>query len=145
MTRMVTPMKTRLKKGDEVVVISGKAKGQSGKISAVITDRNRVIVAGLNMAKVHVSARKAAALQQEPGIVQKELSIAFSNVMLKDPTTGKPTKLGYRLEADGSKVRVAKASGTVVDTLRRAKTSTTTSKTTAATKSAAQPSKSKSK
>jgi large subunit ribosomal protein L24 len=142
MTRMVTPMKTRLKKGDEVVVISGKAKGQSGKITTVITDRNRVIVAGLNMAKVHVSARKAAAAQQEPGIVQKELSIAFSNVMLKDPTTGKPTKLGYRLEADGSKVRVAKASGTVVDTIRRAKDST---KTTATAKTAVKPSKSKSK
>jgi large subunit ribosomal protein L24 len=124
-------LNSKLKAGDEVIVIAGKAKGQSGKIARVITANNRVIISGINLAKVHVSARKAMAKQQEPGIVSKELSIAASNVMLKDAKTGKPTRLGYRLEADGSKVRVAKKSNTVVDTIKKAK----------ATKAKAQPAK----
>jgi len=115
-------LQSKLKKGDEVIVIAGKSKGQSGKIIKVITATNRVLVEGVNLVKKHVSARQAAARQQEPGIVQKETSLAVSNVMLKDPGTGKPTRVGYRLEADGSKVRVAKASGTVLETVSKPKT-----------------------
>jgi large subunit ribosomal protein L24 len=112
---------SKLKKGDEVVVISGKSKGQSGTISTVITTTNRVIVEGVNLVKKHLSARAAAAKQMEPGIIEKPASIAISNVMLKDPKTGEPTRVGYRVEADGSKVRVAKKSGSVLDTVKKAK------------------------
>jgi|GEM_PF-34474 len=117
-------LQSKLKKGDEVVVITGKSKGQSGKIIKVITQTNRVLVEGVNLVKKHLSARQAMARQQEPGVFQKETSIAVSNVMLKDPKTGKPTRVGYRVEADGSKVRVAKASNTVLDTISKAKTET---------------------
>ena len=117
-------LQSKLKKGDEVIVITGKSKGQSGKIIKVIAETNRVLVEGVNLVKKHLSARQAMARQQEPGIIQKETSIAVSNVMLKDPKTGKPTRVGYRVEADGSKVRVAKASNTVLDTISKAKTET---------------------
>ena len=71
-------------------------------------------------------------LQQEPGQIQVETSIAVSNLMLKDPKTGKPTRVGYRVEADGSKVRVAKGSNTVLDTISKAKSSEGTKKPAAA-------------
>ncbi|NBV54105.1 MAG: 50S ribosomal protein L24 [Proteobacteria bacterium] len=114
-----TRLQSKLKKGDEVIVISGKDKGKSGKIISVITATNRVLVEGVKLVKKHLSAQKAMARQQQPGVIQKETSIAVSNVMLKDPKTGKPTRVGYRVEADGSKVRVAKASGTVIDTVKK--------------------------
>ena len=116
-------LQSKLKKGDEVIVISGKAKGQSGRIASVLTETNRVIVGGLLMAKKHLSARKAFAMQKEPGVVQKELSIHASNVMLKDPKSGKPTKVAYKIAADGAKQRVAKKSGEVIDTIKKAKAS----------------------
>lgn len=114
-------LQSKLKKGDEVIVITGRDKGKSGKITSVLTSLNRVVVEGVNVVKKHISQRQAMARQTEPGIVSKEMSIAVSNVMLKDPKTGKPTRVGYRLEADGSKVRVAKASDTVIDTVKKAK------------------------
>jgi large subunit ribosomal protein L24 len=117
-------LQSKLKKGDEVIVITGKSKGQSGKIIRVITETNRVYVEGINLVKKFLSAQKAMAKQQEPGIISKETSIAVSNLMLKDPKTGKPTRVGYRIEADGSKVRIAKASGTVLDTISKSKSST---------------------
>lgn len=132
---------SKLKKGDEVIVISGKDKGKSGKIIKVITETNRVLVEGVKLVKKHLSARKAMAAQTEPGISTKETSIAVSNVMLKDPKTGKPTRVGYRVEADGSKVRVAKASGTVIDTVKKAKSSSKKS----ADKASAKSTKTKSK
>ena len=114
--------KSKLKKGDEVIVIAGKDKGKSGKILKVITETSRAVVEGVQLVKKHLSAQKAMARQQEPGVFQKETSIAISNLMLKDPKTGKATRVAYRVEADGSKVRVAKASGTVVDTIKKAQT-----------------------
>lgn len=114
-------IQSKLKKGDEVIVIAGRDKGKSGKITDVITAAGRVVVEGVNTVKKHISQRQAMARQTESGIVSKEMAIAVSNVMLKDPTTGKPTRIGYRVEADGSKVRVAKASGTVLDTVKKAK------------------------
>jgi large subunit ribosomal protein L24 len=116
-----TEFTSKLKKGDDVIVTSGKNKGQSGKIKQVITSSGRVVIEGINLIKKHISAKAAIRLQREPGIVTKEAAIAISNVMLKDPKTGKPTKVGYKTEADGSKVRVAKASGTVIDTIKKAK------------------------
>ena len=109
---------TRLKKGDEVIVIAGKDKGKSGRITSMVTATGRVVVEGINTVKKHVTARVAMARQQEPGVVNKELPLSISNVMLKDPKTGKPTRVGYKLE-NGSKVRVAKASGTVLDTISK--------------------------
>lgn len=114
-------LQSKLKKGDEVIVISGKDKGKSGKIISVFTEKNRVLVEGIKLVKKHLSARKAMAAQKEPGITTKETSVPVSNVMLKDPKTGKPTRIGYKIEADGSKVRIAKASGTVIDTIKKAK------------------------
>ena len=113
-------LQSKLKKGDEVIVITGRDKGKSGKIVSVLTQAGRVVVEGINLVKKHVSQRQAMAAQTEPGMTQKEMSIAVSNVMLKDPSTGKPTRVGYRMEADGSKVRVAKASNTVIDTVKKA-------------------------
>jgi large subunit ribosomal protein L24 len=114
-------LQSKLKKGDDVIVISGKAKGQGGKIARVLIATNRVVVSGLMMAKKHLSARKAMATQQEPGIVSKELSIHASNVMLKDPKSGKATKVAYKITAEGAKQRVAKKSGEVIDTIKKAK------------------------
>lgn len=113
-------LQSKLKKGDEVIVISGKSKGQSGKITKVVTETNRVYIEGVNLVKKFISARKAMMLQREPGQIETETSIAVSNVMLKDPKSGKPTRVGYRIEADGSKVRVAKGSNTVLDTIKKA-------------------------
>ena len=62
-------------------------------------------------------------LQTEAGVINKEMPLAISNVMLADPKTGKPTRVGYRMEKDGSKVRVAKASGEVIDTIKKATSS----------------------
>ena len=138
-----TGLKSKLKKGDEVIVITGKSKGQSGKITRVVTETNRVYVEGVNLVKKFLSARKAMMLQQEPGQIQVETSIAVSNLMLKDPKTGKPTRVGYRIEADGSKVRIAKGSNTVLDTISKA--SDGTKKTTAAKAPKASAAKSKSK
>lgn len=114
-------LQSKLKKGDEVIVISGKSKGQSGKITKVITATGRVYVEGVNLVNKFLSARKAMMMQREPGQIQAEASINVSNVMLKDPKTGKPTRVGYRIEADGSKVRIAKASNSVLDTVKKAK------------------------
>lgn len=137
-------LQSKLKKGDEVIVVSGKSKGQSGKITKVVTETNRVYVEGVNTVKKFLSARKAMMLQREPGQIEVEASMAVSNVMLKDPTTGKATRVGYRIEADGSKVRIAKASNTVLDTISKAK-ATAGEKTSAAKASKASASKAKSK
>lgn len=142
MPNTVNTLQSKLKKGDEVIVITGKSKGQSGKIVRVVTATNRVYVEGVNLVKKFLSAQKAMASQQEPGMVQKESSIAISNVMLKDPKTGQPTRVGYRLEADGSKVRIAKKSGTVLDTVSKAKAEGKT-KTPAKAKASATKAKSK--
>lgn len=127
---------SKLKRGDDVVVISGKSKGQSGKIARVITATNRVVVEGVNMVKKHLSQKDAMRLGREPGVVQKEASIHVSNVMLKDPKTGAPTRVGYKVNDDGSKVRVAKKSGTELDTVKKAN---------GAAKKSAKPTKAKSK
>jgi large subunit ribosomal protein L24 len=98
-----------LKKGDEVIVIAGKDKGKRGKITKVITAKDRVIVDGLNVAKRHMKA----SMTTEPGIVMKEMSLHVSNVMMADPKTGNPTRIGYKTE-NGQKVRFAKKSGEVI-------------------------------
>ena len=101
----------KLSHGDTVIVISGKDKGKKGTVMRVLHDRNRVIVSGVNMATKHV--KKTA--QAEGKKVKFEVSIHASNVMIVDPKSGKPARIGYKIDAaTGQKVRIAKGSGTVL-------------------------------
>lgn len=95
-----------LKKGDEVIITAGKDKGKEGMISKVMHDKNKVIVENLNMVSKHAKGQNG----QEGGIISKEAAIAASNVMLIDPKTKKPTRVGYKVE-QGKKTRVSKKSG----------------------------------
>ena len=105
-------LKSSLRRGDNVVVIAGKDKGKTGRISKVNTKTNRVIVEGVNMVKRH---QKATQMGDETGIVTKEAAIDVSNVMIADPKTGKPTRIGHKILKDGTKVRYAKSSGEVIE------------------------------
>jgi len=99
----------KIKKGDEVVVISGKYKGVKGKVLQVRPDESRVVVEGVNRHKWHIKPT-----QEKPGhIVDREAPIHVSNVALMDPKTKKATRVGYKMEGD-KKVRVSKKSGTQI-------------------------------
>lgn len=102
--------KLKIRKGDEVVVRTGKDKGKKGSVIQVFPKEQRVRVSGVNIAKRHTSASRGEA----GGIIEKEISLHISNVGLADPKTGKPTRVGKKLLADGSKVRFAKSSGEVI-------------------------------
>ncbi|MDR0296518.1 MAG: 50S ribosomal protein L24 [Rickettsia sp.] len=103
-------IKLKIKKGDEVIVITGKNKGKKGKVLKVFPEQNRAIVSGVNVARKHVKPSKTS----EGGIVSKELSIDISNVAHIDPKTGNPTKIAFKILEDGSKVKVAKKSGEII-------------------------------
>jgi large subunit ribosomal protein L24 len=103
--------KLKIRKGDTVIVTTGKDKGKQGEVIRMFPVENRAVVRGLNMAKRHT--RQTAS--QEGGIISKEMPIHVSNLALRDPKTGKPTRVGYKTLADGKKVRVAKGSGEVID------------------------------
>ena len=96
----------KLRKGDTVVVIAGKDKGKEGEILTVLPEDNKVIVQGVNIAKRH---KKATSQTQQAGIIEQAMPVNASNVMLVHK--GKPTRVGYKIKADGTKVRVAKKSG----------------------------------
>ncbi|MBT2649905.1 MULTISPECIES: 50S ribosomal protein L24 [Bacillaceae] len=100
-----------VKKGDKVVVISGKDKGKQGTILSAFPKQNRVLVEGINIVKKH---SKPSQLNPQGGIISKEAAIHVSNVMPLDPKSGKPTRVGYKIE-NGKKVRVAKISGESLD------------------------------
>lgn len=100
-----------VKKGDKVKVISGKNKGKEGVILASFPKQNRVLVEGVNIVKKH---QKPSQANQTGGIVEMEAPIHVSNVMFIDPSTGKPTRVGYKV-VDGKKVRVSKRTGEVLD------------------------------
>lgn len=100
-----------VKKGDKVMVISGKDKGKQGTILAAFPKTNRVLVEGVNMVKKHSKPTQA---NPQGGISNQEAPIHVSNVMPLDPKTGEVTRVGYKVE-DGKKVRVAKKSGQVLD------------------------------
>ncbi len=104
-------MAARIRKGDKVVVITGRDKGRSGEVIKVMPKENRALVRGVNM----VSRHQRQTAQQEGGIIRKEAPIHLSNVALADPTTGKPTKVGFKTLADGRKVRFAKSSGETIN------------------------------
>ncbi|NBP72153.1 MAG: 50S ribosomal protein L24 [Alphaproteobacteria bacterium] len=104
-------MAARIRKGDEVIVISGRDKGKKGSVLKVLTDQNRVLVAGVHMVKRHQRQTQT----EQGGIVEKEASIHVSNVALLDPDGGEATRVGFRSLEDGRKVRYAKRSGEVID------------------------------
>jgi large subunit ribosomal protein L24 len=99
----------KLKKGDPVVVLSGKDKGKEGTILRVLPKEDKVIVEGVNMAKKHQRPVRAT---MQAGIIDKDMPIHVSNVAYLHK--GKPTRLGYRVESDGTKVRVARRTGEVI-------------------------------
>ena len=104
-------MKFKIKKGDKVVVVTGRDKGKSGEVLRVLREENRVLVQGVNMVKRHT--RPSAG--QAGGIIEKEAAIHVSNVAHIDPKSSKPTRVGYKTLGDGRKVRFAKRSGEVLD------------------------------
>ena len=103
--------KLKIKKGDHVVVITGKDKGKKGEVLKVIPAENRAVVKGVSMVRRH--QRQTAA--QEGGIIAKEAPIDISNLAVEDPKDGKPTRVGYKFLKDGRKVRFARRSGEVID------------------------------
>jgi large subunit ribosomal protein L24 len=107
-------MAAKIKKGDTVIVITGRDKGKSGEVLEMHRDDDRVLVRGINMVKRH--QRQSAT--QEGGIISKESTIHLSNVALTDPKDGKPTRVGFKIVGKGEerkKVRVAKRSGVEID------------------------------
>jgi len=100
--------KLHVKKGDQVFVISGVSKGQKGKVLEVIREKERAIVEGVNMVSKNT---KPNAKYPQGGIIKKEAPIHISNLMLVDPSSGKPTRIGRRLNESGKLVRYSKKSG----------------------------------
>ncbi|MBL4595770.1 MAG: 50S ribosomal protein L24 [Robiginitomaculum sp.] len=104
-------MAAKIKKGDKVIVLTGKDKGRKGEVMKIITDTNRAIVSGLNMVKRHTKPT-----QYDPGgIKEKEASLHMSNLAIADPKSGTATRVGFKFLEDGKKVRFAKKSGEVID------------------------------
>jgi large subunit ribosomal protein L24 len=99
----------KIRKGDTVLVIAGKDKGKEGEVVRVLPKQDKVVVGGVNTAARHQRPRRA---NEQGGIVDKDMPIHVSNVMLVHK--GKPVRVGYRTEADGTKVRVARPSGEVI-------------------------------
>ena len=104
-------MAARVKKGDRVVVTTGRDKGKTGEVLGVMPKDGRVLVQGVNMIKRHTRPSQT----QQGGIIEREAPLHLSNVMLADPKTGEPTRVGFKVLDDGRKVRVAKRSGEVID------------------------------
>jgi large subunit ribosomal protein L24 len=103
--------KFKIKKGDRVVVTTGRHRGRQGEVLRVLRAEDRLIVQGVNVVKRH--QRPSAA--HPGGIVEREASIHISNVAHIDPSTNRPTRVGYKVLEDGRKVRFAKRSGEVID------------------------------
>jgi large subunit ribosomal protein L24 len=105
-------MAARIRKDDTVIVIAGKDKGSSGKVLKVIPSEDRVLVEGVNLMKRHT---KPDITHPNGGVVSKEAPLHISNVALRDPKTGKPTRVSFKVNDKGRKVRVAKGSGVEID------------------------------
>ncbi len=104
----------KIKKGDQVIVLSGRDEGKKGEVFQVSPKEGRALVRGVNVVRKH--QRQSA--QQEGGILSKEASIHLSNLALEDPKDGKPTRVGFKTLDDGRKVRFAKRSGEVIEDKR---------------------------
>ena len=108
-------MTARIKKDDTVIVIAGKDKGRSGKVIKVLPKEDRVVVEGVNMVKRHTTP---SVTHPQGGVIAKEAALHVSNVALRDPKTGKATRVGYKFVGEGAqrrKVRIAKGSGVQID------------------------------
>ncbi len=101
-------MPARIKRGDTVVVLSGRDRGKRGQVRQVLPAKERVVVEGVNIIKKHQRARSAG---QQSEIIEREAPIHWSNVMLVDPNNDEPTRVAYRRREDGTWVRVGKRSG----------------------------------
>ena len=101
----------KIKKGDHVVVITGKDKGKKGEVLKILPSENRAIVKGVAMVRRH----QRQTTTQDGGIISKEGAIHVSNLALEDPKDGSPTRVGYKFLKDGRKVRFAKRSGEIID------------------------------
>jgi large subunit ribosomal protein L24 len=104
-------LKLKIRKGDKVVVRTGRDKGKVGEVLRVYPEDNRALVQGVNVVRKHQKQTAG----QEGGIVSKEMPIHVSNIALRDPKDGKATKVGYKILKDGKKVRFARNSGEVID------------------------------
>jgi large subunit ribosomal protein L24 len=104
-------MAAKIRKGDKVVVLTGRDKGRSGEVVEVRPAEGRAVVRGINMVKRH--QRQTA--NQDGGIISKEGTIHLSNLAVADPKSGKPTRVGFKVMKDGKRVRVAKRSGVEID------------------------------
>ncbi len=107
----MTQPKLKVKKGDRVVVLTGRDKGKRGEILQVIPTENRALVQGVNIVRRHQKQTG----QQEGGIIAKEAPIHISNIAVEDPADGSPSRVGYKFTDDGRKVRFAKRSGETID------------------------------
>jgi large subunit ribosomal protein L24 len=104
-------MAAKIKKGDKVVVLTGRDKGRAGEVLQVMPKDGRAVVRGVNIVKRHQRQTPS----QEGGIISKEGTIHLSNLALADPKDGKATRVGFKILDDGRKVRVAKRSGDLID------------------------------
>src|SRR2546425_10998105 len=104
-------MAAKIRKGDKVIVLTGRDKGRTGEVIEVRPAETRALVRGVNLVKRH---QKQSA-QQEGGIVSKEAPIQLSNIALADPKDGKPTRIGWKTQQDGTRVRIAKRSGAEIN------------------------------
>jgi len=104
-------MAAKIRKGDKVIVLTGRDKGRTGEVIEVRPAESRALVRGVNLVKRH---QKQSATQ-EGGIISKEAPVHLSNIAVADPKDGKPTRVGFKIHADGRKVRIAKRSGVEID------------------------------
>lgn len=104
-------MAAKIKKGDKVIVLAGRDKGKSGEVIQLMPSDNKALVRGINMVRRHQKQTQT----QEAGIVSKEAPIHLSNVAIADPTDGKPTRVGFKTQEDGTKVRISRRSGDLID------------------------------
>ncbi len=104
-------MAAKIKKGDKVVVLTGRDSGRSGEVLKVIPTADKALVRGVNVVKKH----QKQTMNQEGGIISKEAPIHLSNLAVADPKDGKPTRVGFKVLDDGRKVRFAKRSGDLID------------------------------
>ncbi len=104
-------MAAKIKKGDKVVVTTGRDKGKSGEVIQVMPREDKALVRGVNLVKRH----QRQTMNQQGGIVSKEAPVHLSNLAVADPKDGKPTRVGFKVLDDGRKVRFAKRSGDLID------------------------------
>ena len=104
-------MSSKIKKGDNVMVMTGKDKGKTGEVLSVLPAKERLLVRGVNIVKRHTKP----SLTAPGGIIERENAIHISNVALVDPTSNKATKIGFRILEDGRKVRFSKSSSEILD------------------------------